>query len=107
MESWYKNRTGDTMPNNSSTHSQDILSSSIHTSMTAPGVLGVKTVGRLDSTRTCNVWRETNLQLDRTSPKRVPVDASKPGYRAGLGIGYLSGLRQHQDDFDLEEGRPS
>jgi len=95
------------MPNNSSTHLQDILSSSIHTSMTAPGVPGVKSIGPLESTSTGHIWRKTNRQLDRTSPKRVLVDASKPEYRAGPGIGYLSGLRQRRDDLDLEEGRPS
>ena len=85
----------------------DTPSSSIHTIMVTPAALGVKTIGRLDSMRTCNIWRETNLQLYRTSPKRVLVDASKPEYRAGPGIGYLSGLRQRRDDLDLEEGRPS
>lgn len=83
----------------------DTPSSSIHTTMVAPGALGVKTIGRLDSMRMCNIWRETNLQHDRTSPKRVLVDAFKAEYRASPGIGYLPGLRQRRKYLDLKEGR--
>jgi len=83
----------------------DTSSSSIHTTMVAPGALGVKAIGRLDSMRTCNIRRETNLQHDITSPKRVLVDAFKPEYRAGPGIGYLSGLRLRRKDLDLKEGQ--
>jgi anti-anti-sigma regulatory factor len=64
--------------------------------MIAPGVLGVKIVGRLDSMSSGNIWRETELELDKTSPKRVIVDASEIGYCDGSGIGYLFGLRQRQ-----------
>ena len=71
-------------------------SSSIHMSMIAPGVLGVKMIGRLDSMSTGNIWRETNLELDKTSPNRVIVDASEIEYCDGSCIGYLFGLRQRQ-----------
>ena len=84
------------MPNYSSPNMPDSLSSSIHTSMIAPDVLGVKIIGRLDSMSTGNIWRETNLELDRTSPKQVIVDASEIEYCDGSGIGYLFGLRQRQ-----------
>jgi phospholipid/cholesterol/gamma-HCH transport system permease protein len=84
------------MPNSRSPHMQDSPSSAIHTSMIAPGVLGVKIIGRLDSMSTGSIWRETELELDKTSPKRVIVDASEIGYCDGSGIGYLFGLRQRQ-----------
>jgi phospholipid/cholesterol/gamma-HCH transport system permease protein len=85
------------MPKYSSPHMPDSPSSSFHTNMIAPSVLGVKIVGRLDSMSTGNIWRETNLELDRTSPKRVIVDASGIEYCDGSGIGYLFGLRQRQE----------
>jgi len=82
----------------------DTPSSAIHATMVAPGALGVKTIGRLDSMRTSNIWRKTNRQLGRTSPKGVLVDAFKPEYRSGPGIGHLSGICQRRDNLDLEEG---
>jgi len=99
-----KTKTGDKMPNDGSALMPKTPSSSIHTSMIAPGVLGVKIIGRLDSMSTGNIWRETNLELDRTSPKRVIVDASEIEYCDGSGIGYLFGLRQRQKKVggDLE-----
>jgi phospholipid/cholesterol/gamma-HCH transport system permease protein len=75
----------------------DSRSSSFHMNMIAPSVLGVKIIGRLDSMSTGNIWRETNLELDRTSPKRVIVDASEIEYCDGSGIGFLFGLRQRQE----------
>jgi phospholipid/cholesterol/gamma-HCH transport system permease protein len=84
------------MPKYNSLHMPDSPSSSFHTNMIAPSVLGVKIIGRLDSMSTGNIWRETNLELDRTSPKRVIVDASGIEYCDGSGIGYLFGLRQRQ-----------
>ena len=91
--------TGDNMPNYGSSHMPESSSSSIHTSMIAPGVLGVKIIGRLDSLSTGSIWRETNLELDRTSPKQVIVDASEIEYCDGSGIGYLFELRRR-----LEKG---
>ena len=85
------------MPNYRSPHIQDSPSSSFHTSMIAPGVLGVKIIGRLDSMSTGSIWRETNLEIDRASPKQVIVDASEIEYCDGSGIGYLFGLRQRQE----------
>jgi hypothetical protein len=61
------------MPNSRSPHREDSPSASIHMSMIAPDVLGVKIIGRLDSMSTGNIWRKTELELDRTSPKRVIV----------------------------------
>ena len=85
------------MPKYNSLNMPDTPSSSFHTNMIAPSVLGVKIIGRLDSKTTGNIWRETNLELDRTSPKRVIVDASGIEYCDGSGIGYLFGLRQRQE----------
>ena len=91
-----KTKTGDKMPKDASPLIPKTPSSSIHTSMIAPGVLGVKIIGRLDSMSTGNIWRETNMELDRTLPKGVIVDASEIEYCDGSGIGYLFGLRQRQ-----------
>ncbi|MEJ2656544.1 MAG: MlaE family lipid ABC transporter permease subunit [Desulfobacterales bacterium] len=85
------------MPNYGSPHMPENSSSSIHTSMIAPGVLGVKIIGRLDSMSTGNIWRATSLELDRTSPKQVIVDASEIEYCDGSGIGYLFGIRQRME----------
>ncbi|MGB2930270.1 MAG: STAS domain-containing protein [Desulfobacterales bacterium] len=79
------------MLNYSPPHIPDSPSSSIHTNMIAPGILEVKIIGRLDSMSTGNVWRKTNLELDRTSPKRVIVDASGIEYCDGSGIGCFDG----------------
>jgi phospholipid/cholesterol/gamma-HCH transport system permease protein len=89
-----KIKTGDNMPNNGSSHMSESPSSSIHTSMIAPGVLGVKIIGRLDSMSTGSIWRQTNIELDKISPKQVIVDASEIEYCDGSGIGYLFELRQ-------------
>ena len=65
--------------------------------MIAPGVLGVKIIGRLDSMSTGSIWQKTDLELDKTSPKQVIVDASEIEYCDGSGIGYLFGLRQRME----------
>jgi phospholipid/cholesterol/gamma-HCH transport system permease protein len=91
-----KTKTGDNMSNDGLPLMSNNSSSSIHTSMIAPDILGVKIIGRLDSMSTGNIWRETNMELDRTSPKGVIVDASEIEYCDGSGIGYLFGLRQRQ-----------
>jgi anti-anti-sigma regulatory factor len=75
------------MPIYNSPHMPDSPSLPVHTNMIAPGVLGVKIFGRLDSMTTDNIWRETNPELDRTSPKRVIVDAFEIEYCDGSGIG--------------------
>jgi phospholipid/cholesterol/gamma-HCH transport system permease protein len=84
------------MPSYSSSHSPDIPSSSIHTSVIAPGVLGVKIVGRLDSMSTGNIWRVADREIDRTSPQRIVVDASEMVYCDGSGMGFLFELRRRQ-----------
>jgi hypothetical protein len=61
--------------------------------MIAPGVLGVKIFGRLDSMTTGNIWRKTNPERDRTSPKRVMVNAFEIEYCDGFGIGCFGDRR--------------
>jgi len=85
------------MPNYSSPHIPDSPSLPIHTNMIAPGVLGVKIIGRLDSMTTGNIWRKTNLELDRTSPKRIIVDAS--------GIEYCDGSVGNHSKSEENENR--
>ena len=74
------------MTNYNSSHMPDSPSSSFHTNMIAPGVLGVKIIGRLYSMTTGNVWRKTNMELDRISTKRIIVDASEIEYCDGSQI---------------------
>lgn len=57
--------------------SLDSRSSSIHTSMIAPGDPGVKIISRFDFNEHGNIWRETELELDRTSSNQVIVNASE------------------------------
>jgi hypothetical protein len=73
--------------------SLDSLSSSIHTSMIAPGDPGVKIINRFDSMSTSNIWRELNLELDRTSSNQVIVDVSEIEYCGGSGTGCFGGWR--------------
>jgi anti-anti-sigma regulatory factor len=83
------------MPNYNSPHMPDSPSSSFHMNMIAPSVLGVKIIGRLDSMSTGNIWREANLELDRTPPKRVIVDAFEVEYSDGSGIGCFADRSEH------------
>ena len=75
------------MPNYNSPHMPDNPSSSFHMNMIAPGVLGVKIICLLDSMITGKIWRDTNLEIDRTSPKRVIIDAFEIEHSNGSGIG--------------------
>ena len=74
------------MPNYNSPHMPDNPSSSFHMNMIAPGVLGVKIICRLDSMITGKIWRDTNLEIDRTSPRWVIADASRIAYYKRSGI---------------------
>ncbi|NQT70585.1 MAG: hypothetical protein HQ552_13540, partial [Desulfobacteraceae bacterium] len=59
------------MPHQGSLNVSDRPSASIRTELTAPGFLTIEIAGRLDSTSTGYVWRETHRELDRTSPRQV------------------------------------
>ena len=93
------------MPNYGVSLTTDSPSTSIYTYVIEPGVLGIKIIGRLDSMSTGNIWRETSLELDRISPKRVIVDATEMEYCDGSGIGFLFELRRRQQKAggELEE----
>lgn len=82
------------MPNYSVPHTPNSPSSSIHMSMIAPSVLGVKIIGRLDAASTGDIWREAHREIDRTSPQRIVVDAAEMAYCDGSGIGFLFELRR-------------
>lgn len=83
------------MPNYSSPQMPGSPSSSFHMNMIVPSVLGVKTIGRLDSMSTGNILYEANLELDRTPPKRIIVDAFEVEYSDGSGIGCIAGSPEH------------
>ena len=82
------------MPSHGSLNISDRPTASIRTELTAPGALTIKIAGRLDSTSTGDIWRETHRELDRTSPRQVVVDASGIEYCDGSGIGLLFQLRR-------------
>ncbi len=84
------------MPHQGSLNVSDRPSASIRTELTAPGALTIKIAGRLDSTSTGDIWREAHLELDRTSPQRIVVDAAEMAYCDGSGIGFLFELRRRQ-----------
>ncbi len=52
--------------------------------------------GRLDSSSTGKIWREALLSIDKSSPKRLVVDASGLNYCDGAGIGFLFNLQLKQ-----------
>ena len=73
--------------------SLDSRSSSIHTSMIAPGDPGVKVISRFDFNEHGNIWHETKLEFDRTSPNQVIVDASEIENDVGSGTECFGGSR--------------
>ncbi|MGA9178738.1 MAG: hypothetical protein WBZ05_15965 [Desulfobacterales bacterium] len=73
--------------------SLDSRSSSIHTSMIVPGDPGVKVISRFDFNEHGNIWHETKLELDRTSPNQVIVDASEIENDVGSGTECFGGSR--------------
>lgn len=89
-----KSLEGDVMPSQGSVNISDRPSASVRAELTAPGSLTIEIAGRLDSTSTGYVWRETHRELDRTSPRQVVIDASGIEYCDGSGIGLLFQLRR-------------
>ncbi len=68
----------------------------LHTDITEEGSLKLIINGRLDSSSTGKVWRQALLSIDKSSPKRVIVDASGVNYCDGTGIGFLFNLQLKQ-----------
>lgn len=69
---------------------------SLNTEIIEEGSLKLIINGRLDSSSTGKVWREALLSIDKSSPKRVIVDASGVNYCDGTGIGFLFNLQLKQ-----------
>ena len=61
--------------------------------MIAPGDPGVKIISRFDFRERGNIWRETKLELDRTSSNQVIVDASEIENDVGSETGCFGGSR--------------
>ncbi len=85
---------------------EDKYSASITAQTQKEGILTLKIQGRLDSNTTGRLWREAILEVERTSPGRVVVDASRVDYCDGSGIALLVQLRQLQEKagrgFEIE-----
>jgi phospholipid/cholesterol/gamma-HCH transport system permease protein len=69
---------------------------SLKTEIIEEGSLKLIINGRLDSSSTGKIWREALLSIDKSSPKRVIVDASRINYCDGTGIGFLFNLQLKQ-----------
>lgn len=69
---------------------------SIRADASGPGGLSLTIEGRLDSATTAKVWREATGAIEKTSPSRVVVDASKIDYCDVSGIGLLVEILRRQ-----------
>jgi phospholipid/cholesterol/gamma-HCH transport system permease protein len=69
---------------------------SIRADASGPGGLSLTIEGRLDSATTAKVWREATGAIEKTSPSRVVVDASKIHYCDVSGIGLLVEILRRQ-----------
>jgi len=69
---------------------------SIRAEASGHGGLSLTIEGRLDSATTAKVWREATGAIERTSPSRVVVDASKIDYCDVSGIGLLVEILRRQ-----------
>jgi phospholipid/cholesterol/gamma-HCH transport system permease protein len=75
---------------------RDINTATLNTEITEGGALKLTIHGRLDSTSTGKIWRESLFAVDKYSPERVIVDASGVNYCDGTGIGFLFNLQLKQ-----------
>jgi phospholipid/cholesterol/gamma-HCH transport system permease protein len=75
---------------------RDANSVSLNSEIIEDGSLKLVIIGRLDSSSTGKIWRESLFSIDKTSPKRVVVDASGVNYCDGTGIGFLFNLQLKQ-----------
>jgi phospholipid/cholesterol/gamma-HCH transport system permease protein len=69
---------------------------SIRADSSVPGGLSLTIEGRLDSATTAKVWREATGAIEKMSPSRVVVDASKINYCDVSGIGLLVDILRRQ-----------
>ena len=75
---------------------RDINTVTLDTEIIDDGSLKLIIGGRLDSSSTGKIWRESLLSIDKSSPNRVIVDASGVNYCDGTGIGFLFNLQLKQ-----------
>jgi phospholipid/cholesterol/gamma-HCH transport system permease protein len=71
-------------------------SASIRADASGSGDLSLTIEGRLDSATTAKVWREATSAIEKMSPSRVVVDASKINYCDVSGIGLLVEILRRQ-----------
>jgi phospholipid/cholesterol/gamma-HCH transport system permease protein len=69
---------------------------SIRADASEPEGLSLTIEGRLDSATTAKVWREATSAIEKMSPNRVVVDASKINYCDVSGIGLLVEILKRQ-----------
>ena len=77
-------------------HGESPAPASIRTDASGPGGLSLTIEGRLDSATTAKVWREATSAIEKMSPNRVVVDASKINYCDVSGIGLLVEILRRQ-----------
>ena len=69
---------------------------SVRADASGSGGLSLTIEGRLDSATTAKVWRQATGAIEKMSPNRVVVDASKINYCDVSGIGLLVEILRHQ-----------
>jgi phospholipid/cholesterol/gamma-HCH transport system permease protein len=75
---------------------RDINPVSLNSEIIEEGSLKLIINGRLDSSSTGKIWRESLFSIDKSLPERVIVDASGIDYCDGTGIGFLFNLQLKQ-----------
>ena len=75
---------------------RDTDTTTLSTETIEGGALKLIINGRLDSSSTGKIWREALVSIDKSSPKRVVVEASGINYCDGAGIGFLLNLQVKQ-----------
>ncbi|MBI4228552.1 MAG: ABC transporter permease [Deltaproteobacteria bacterium] len=75
---------------------QAINTVSLNTELSEGGTLKLVIDGRLDSSSSGKIWRESLVTIDKYSPQKVIVDASRINYCDGVGIAFLFNLRLKQ-----------
>jgi phospholipid/cholesterol/gamma-HCH transport system permease protein len=69
---------------------------SLKAQISGVGILTITIEGNLDSTTTGKVWKEATEALERSSPNKLVIDASKIDYCDGSGIGLLVEFHRRQ-----------
>jgi phospholipid/cholesterol/gamma-HCH transport system permease protein len=75
---------------------RDVNPVSLNSEIIEEGSLRLIINGRLDSSSTGKIWRESLFSIDKSLPERVIVDASGVDYCDGTGIGFLFNLQLKQ-----------